>query len=170
MTISSRDEIEVGQALRRYVSARAHGRTHPEYARLTSISAAGGDLAAWVGTSEVEARGRCDGRDFYQVRRPGLPWCQWLGLDTCIAGDHALQAFFELHATEPHHWQRLLHEVSRGKGKALREWRQRGRQAITHLTRQAEIGPDVRLPSDLADEFAVPGKGMRSLRKSFDVV
>lgn len=158
-----RDEAAVAQALRRYVAARAHDRPHPEYARLRHIPAAGSDFAAWVGTSEAEARGRCDGRHYQQIRRHGLPWCLWLGLDTCIASDHALQAFFELHAAESHDWQRLLKEVTRNKKKALHEWRHKGHEAIARLTRQAEAGPDVRLPSALAEEFRMPGKGLRSL-------
>lgn len=153
-------ETAVAQALRRYVSARAAGRPASEYARADVVQGVG----VWVGATEVEARGRCDGRDFYQVRRNGLPWCAWLGMDTSIASDHALQAYFELHAAEPRDWQRLLHEVSRDKQKALRQWRQRGRQAVARLTLQAEVGPDVRLPSILAEEFAVAGKGMRSLK------
>lgn len=164
--VSSREEIEVAQALRRYVAARVAGRPASEYARAHAVQGIG----VWVNAEAVEARGRCDGKHFLQVRRPGLPWCTWLGLDTRIASNHALQVFFELHATEPHDWQRLLKEVSRNKQKALREWRQRGRRAIARLTRQAEVGPDVCLPSVLAEEFAMPGKGMRSLRKPFDRV
>lgn len=147
-------------ALRRYVSARAHGRPHAGYARYDSA------VRCWVASSETESVGRCDGRTFRQVRRPGLPWCPWLGLDTSIAEDHALQAFFELHAAEPHDWHRLLKEVTRNRRRALRDWRRQGREAIARVRAQAELGPDVRMPSSLAAEFRVPGRGMRSLKKT----
>ncbi len=158
MTDSVHHENGEGHALRRYVSARAHGRTHPTHARYDR------EMGAWVAAEEAEARGRCDGKAFRQLRRPGLLWCTWLGQDVRIAKDHALQAFFELHATEGHHWQRLLHEVSRNRRAALRDWRRRGREIIARVTRQAEAGPDIRMPASLAEEFHAPGRGMRSLR------
>lgn len=145
-------------ALRRYVAARAAGRTHPTHARYDPA------MGAWVASDAAEAGGRCDGRAFREVRRSGLPWCAWLGLDTRIAEDHALQAFFEVHASEPHDWQRLLHEVSRNRRAALRDWRRQGRELIVRATRQAEVGQDVRLPSALAQEFQMRGRGMRSLK------
>lgn len=147
-------------ALRRYVSARAHGRTHPEYSRHDE------SMGCWVSSNETEAAGLCDGKRFRQVRRPGLPWCVWLGQDTRIASDHALQAYFELHATEAHDWQRLFKEVTRNRRAALRDWRRQGREAIARLHQQEALGLDVRLPSGLAAEFRKPGRGMRSLRKA----
>lgn len=147
-------------ALRRYVSARAHGRTHPEFYRHDE------SIDCWVASDETEAAGRCDDKAFRQVRRPGLPWCTYLGLDTRIASDHALQAFFELHAAEPHDWHRLLKKVTRNRRHALRDWRRQGREAIARLHQQAALGPDVRLPSGLAAEFRTPGRGMRSLKKA----
>jgi hypothetical protein len=146
-------------ALRRYVSARAHGRTAAEYVRYDE------NLRCWVATTETEAAGRCDGRAFRQVRRPGLPWCQWLGQDTRIAGDHALQAYFELHAREPHDWQRLLKQVTRNRRRALRDWRARGRGILARVREQEAFGDDFALPAVLAEEFRLPGRGMRSLRK-----
>ncbi|WP_295808474.1 hypothetical protein [uncultured Nitratireductor sp.] len=147
-------------ALRRYVAARAHGRMAPEFARYDPA------LGGWVAADRAEAAGRCDGKRFMQARRPGLPWCPWLGLDTRIAEDHALQAFFELHAAESHDWQRLFKEVSRNRQKAFREWRRRGREAISRVRQEEDLGPDVKLPSALADEFRTPGKGMRSLPRT----
>lgn len=159
MTVASGIDGEA-HALRRYVSACAHGRPHAEYARYDSA------VRCWVGSNETESADRCDGKQFRQVRRPSLPWCPWLGLDTSIAEDHALQAFFELHAAEPHDWHRLLKEVTRNRRRAQRDWRRQGREAIARVRAQAELGPDVRMPSSLAAEFRVPGRGMRSLKKT----
>lgn len=145
-------------ALRRYVSTRAHGRTAPEFSRHDPA------LGGWVAAERAEAVGLCDGKRYRQVRRPGLPWCAWLGADIRIAEDHALRAFFELHASEAHDWQRLVKEVTRDRRRALREWRRRGREAIFRIRAQQVHGPDVRLPSSLADEFRTPGRGMRSLK------
>jgi hypothetical protein len=145
-------------ALRRYVSARAHGRTHPEFARFDALT------ACWVESNATEAAGRCDGRAFRQVGRPGLPWCEWLGLDTRISDDHALQAFFELRAREPHDWNRLLKDVERNRRQVLRRWRREGLAILSRVRMQQALGPDVRLPSTLAEEFRRPGRGMRSLK------
>lgn len=150
-------------ALRRYVSARAQGRTAPEFSRHDSA------LGGWVAAERAEAAGLCDGKRFRQVRRPGLPWCLWLGLDTHIAEDHALQAFFELHATDPHDWQGLFKEVTRNRRRALREWRRKGRESISRVRWDQAHGNGteaeaVRLPSPLAEEFRMPGRGMRSLK------
>jgi hypothetical protein len=145
-------------ALRRYVRNRAHGRTAAEYVRYDE------SLRCWVASTATEAAGRCDGRAFRQVRRPGLPWCQWLGMDTRIAEDHALQSFFELHAREPHHWQRLLKTVGRNRQRALRDWRAQGRSILARVRVQEAFGPDVVLPAVLAEEFRLPGRGMRSLK------
>ncbi|PRD44379.1 hypothetical protein C5748_07310 [Phyllobacterium phragmitis] len=159
--ISSRHEnADEAHALRRYVAARAAGRTYPEYSRYDAA------LGCWVASDAAEARGRCDGKAFRQIRRPGLPWCAWLGQDVRIAEDHALQSFFEAYATEGHDWQRLLHEVSRNRHAALRDWRRSGREVIARVSKQAKVGPDVRLPSALAEEFRIAGKGMRSLKKA----
>jgi hypothetical protein len=151
---------DMANALRRYVVARAHGRTYPEYARHDPA------IACWVASDETEAVGRCDGRHFRQVRRPGLPWCRWLGTETAISADHALQAFFELHASEAHDWQRLLKEVSRDRHRALRDWQRKGRDILARIRMQEAHGPDVQMPSGLAEEFQMPGKGMRSLKKA----
>lgn len=147
-------------ALRRYVHRRVHGLAFPEYYRYD------GALRCWVASDAVEAAGRCDGRAFRQVCRPSLPWCPWLGPDTRIASDHALQAFFELRAAEPQDWYRLLREVSRSPRRALGDWRQQGREAITRVRMQGTSESDVCVPSALAEEFRMPGKGMRSLREA----
>lgn len=170
--MTSRDDMtDEAHALRRYVVARAAGRTMPEYARMDRATVPGALME--VASDAVESAGRCDGRAFRQVRRDGLPWCPYLGTDTRIAEDHQLQAFFELHATDPHDWTRLLKEVTRDRRKALRNWRSRGREAVTRIkweqAREAaraagdEAG-QVHLPSPVAEEFRAPGRGMRSLK------
>lgn len=146
-------------ALRRYVRNRAAGRLAPDYVRFDP------SIACWIVSNETEAAGRCDGKHFRQVRRLGLPWCRWLGAETVIAEDHALQSFFELHASEAHDWNRLLKEVSRDPRAALRDWRHRGHEILAQLRIQEAHGPDVRMPAALAEEFRMPGRGMRSLRK-----
>lgn len=153
---SSSDEAHT---LRRYVSARAAGRTHPEFSRYDE------NLGAWVASTEAEAVGRCDGKRFRQVRRPGMPWCTYLGQDTSIATDTALMAFFEVHVSEGHDWNRLFVEVTRDRRKALKAWRQKGREILTRARAQREAGPDMRIRSPLADEFAMPGTGIRSLKR-----
>ncbi|RWQ16132.1 hypothetical protein [Mesorhizobium sp.] len=151
---------DMANALRRYVVARAHGRPSPEYARYDP------SIACWVASDEPEAAGRCDGRRFREVRRPGLPWCSWLGAETVIAEDHALQSFFELHASEPHDWNRLLKEVTRNRRRALRDWQRKGCLILARLRVQEALGTDAQMPAALAEEFRVPGRGMRSLRKA----
>ncbi|RWC46102.1 MAG: hypothetical protein EOS55_18300 [Mesorhizobium sp.] len=158
MTAAAHGVDGMANALRRYVVARAHGRTYPEYSRYDP------SIACWVASDDAEAVGRCDGKRFRQVRRPGLPWCRWLGTDTALAEDHALQAFFELHASEPHDWNRLLKEVSRDRRRVLRDWQRRGREILARLRMQAAIGSDTQMTSGLAEEFRMPGKGLRSLR------
>lgn len=159
MNFVSHENQDEAHTLRRYVSARAHGRTYPEFARFDPAT------QCWVESNATEAAGRCDGKAFRLVRCPGLPWCRWLGLDARIADDHALQAFFELHAREPHDWQRLFKEVTRNRRQALRNWRREGLAILSRVRMQEALGPDIRLPSTLADEFRRPGRGMRSLRK-----
>ncbi len=153
------EQHDEAHALRRYVRNRADGRPAHEFVRFDPAT------ACWLESNTTEAAGRCDGKAFRQVRRPGLPWCEWLGADIRIAEDQALQAFFELRAREGHDWLRLLKEVSRNRQKALREWRREGRDTLARVRMQKALGPEVRLPSTLADEFRVPGRGMRSLRK-----
>ncbi len=147
-------------ALRRYVVARAQGRPMAEFSRYEPA------IACWIASDGTEAAGLCDGNRFRQVRRPGLPWCPWLGLDPSIAEDHALQTFFELQATDAHDWNRLLKEVTRDRRRALREWRRQGRAAVARLRAQEAFGPDVHIPSTLAEEFRTPGRGMRSLKNA----
>jgi hypothetical protein len=146
-------------ALRRYVAARAAGRTHHEYAR------ADDDLGAWVASTDAEATGRCDGKRYRRIRRPGAPWCEYLGEDTSIAADAALAAFFELHAAEASDWTKLKTEVTRNRRAALQSWRRKGREIIARIRMQHAAGPDVRIRSPLADEFAKPGTGLRSLKR-----
>jgi hypothetical protein len=148
--------------LRRYVRNRATLRPAPEFARFDA------HIQGWVESNETEAAGRCDGKAFRRVRRPRLPWCDWLGLDTRIADDHALQAFFQLHAREPHDWNRLLIEVGRNRRAALRKWRLEGLGILSRLRQQeaAEARQAVPLPSRLADQFRTRGKGMRSLKQA----
>ncbi|WP_143748936.1 hypothetical protein [Mesorhizobium sophorae] len=159
MSRDSFDSDGETHALRRYVSARARGRPHPEFSRYDTT------IACWIASDETEAVGSFDGKAFRQVRRHGLPWCQWLGSDTRIAEDHALQAFFELRAREPHDWQRLLMEVTRNRRQALRNWRREGLAILSRVRMQAAHGPDVCMPSTLAEEFRMPGRGMRSLKR-----
>lgn len=159
-------------ALRRYVRNRAAGRTMPEYVRMDATLVSG--VIAEIASDQVAAAGRCDGKAFRQVRRDGLPWCPYLGTDTRIAEDHQLQAFFELHAADSHDWTRLLKEVTKDRRAALRNWRSRGREAITRIkweqAREAAraTGEEVEaehLPSPVAEEFRTPGRGMRSLKE-----
>lgn len=158
---------DIANALRRYVYARAHGRPHPEYARFEPSN------ACWVASDEADAHGRCDGKNFRQVRRPGMEWCRWLGPDTTIAADHELQAFFELHASEGHDWNRLLMEVSRNRRQVLRGWQRRGREAVARMRLEEARAAsqangedfEIQMPAVLAEEFRDPGRGMRSLKK-----
>jgi hypothetical protein len=147
-------------ALRRYVRNRAHGRPAPEYHRFDHA------VGCWVESNATEAAGRLDGKAFRQVRRPGLPWCDWLGLDTRIADDHALQAFFELRAKEPHDWNRLLKDVERNRRQVLRKWRLEGLGILSRLRQQEAAGQAAPLRSSLADEFRTRGRGMRSLNEA----
>lgn len=146
-------------ALRRYTSARAAGREHPEWSRYDS------NLSAWVGCTDAEASGQDDGRRFRRIRRPGMPWCTYLGADTTIAADTALAAYFELHASEGHDWNRLLVEVTRNRRRALKDWRQKGREILSRQRAQRQAGPGIKTRSALADEFAAPGAGIRSLKR-----
>lgn len=159
-------------ALRRYVRNRAAGRTMPEYVRMDRATVPGSLVE--VASDGVESAGRCDGKAFRQVRRDGLPWCPYLGTDTRIAEDHALQAFFELCTAEARDWKRLFNEVDRNRRKALRNWRRQGHEVISRIrweqAREAardagdEAG-EVHLPSPVAEEFRTPGRGMRSLKE-----
>lgn len=166
MTDLTHGQDTTANALRRYCYARAHGCPHPEYSRFEPSN------QCWVAADESDANGKCDGKRYRQERRPGMPWCQYLGPDTAIAADHDLQAFFELHAAEAHDWNRLLMEVTRNRRRALRDWRQQGREAVAHArieearaASQAN-GEDfeIVMPAILAEEFKAPGRGMRSLR------
>lgn len=157
MSFVSHEIQDEAHALRRYVRNRAAGRPAPEFARFDPA------IQGWVESNATEAAGRCDGKAFRQARRPGLPWCNWLGTDTRIADDHALQAFFELSVREAHDWQRLFKEVTRSRRQALRDWRRKGREIIARVRIPEALGSDVWLPSDLAEEFRMPGKGTKSL-------
>ncbi|MER8547951.1 MobA/MobL family protein [Mesorhizobium sp. M1169] len=131
----SHENQDESHALRRYVSAHAHGRTYPEFARFDPAT------QCWVESNATEAAGRCDGKAFRLVRRPGLPWCPWLGLDARVAEDHALQTFFELRAREPHDWQRLFKEVTCNRSQALRNWRREGLAILSRVRMQEAHGP-----------------------------
>lgn len=145
-------------ALRRYVVARAAGRTAAEYVRLSEADG----VAAWIGCTLSEAGGPVDGHLVRQVRRPGLPWCRWLGADTSIASDHELQAYFELvDEDDGHGWTRLRAEVSRDRRGCLRRWRARGREILDRIRAQREAGLDVARPPRLADKYRISGKGLR---------
>jgi hypothetical protein len=150
-------------ALRRYVAARAAGRTHHEWARADHDLMPG--FTAWVGCSEVDADSRDDGKTFRRLRRPGMAWCSYLGADTSIAEDVELQAYFEHHAVESHDWNLLKTEVEDGREKALRQWRSRGR-AILARAHAERHGDEVKpaLNSALA-AFLVRGTGRRSLKR-----
>ncbi|TPM33559.1 hypothetical protein FJ955_02075 [Mesorhizobium sp. B2-2-2] len=149
-------DIAAGHALRRYVVARAAGRTASEYSR--------GDIVdgcpVWVASSHVEAAGQCDGIRFKRVRRPGRPWCKYLGLDVSIASDSALQAFFEVTEEDPHAWNALAIEVSRDRMKALRSWRSRGREVLSRI-RAARTEAGMPTLPELAIKYGERGKGMR---------
>jgi hypothetical protein len=160
-------------ALRRYVSARVYGRPAPQYARADRSVLPGS--VVWVECSEVDAAGRFDGKHFLRLRREGLPWCDWLGQDTRIADDHPLQAFFELHAADPHDWNILFKEVTRNRQAALRNWRRQGREAIVRIrweqAREAaraagEEAEETHLPTPLADKYRMFLPGMRSLKNA----
>lgn len=167
MTDAAHGHDEMANALRRYCYARAHGQTYPEFSHFKT------EIECWVASDATDAKGQCDGRHYRQERRPGLPWCRWLGRDTIIADDHALQSFFESRATEPHDWNRLLKEVGRNRRTALRDWQRQGREILARMrveearAARAERGEefDIHMPAILADEFKAPGRGMRSLKK-----
>lgn len=86
----------------------------------------------------------------------------WAGHPNCIGP--CLADLLELRARQPHDWQRLFKEVSRDRRAALRQWRREGLAILSRVRMQETLGPDVRLPSTLAEEFQFPGKGMRSLK------
>lgn len=173
MTPGSPDISGEANALRRYVSARVYGRAAPQYARADRSVLPGS--VVWVECSEVDAAGRLDGKHFLRLRREGLPWCEWLGPDTRIADDHPLQAFFELHAADPHDWNILFKEVTKNRQAALRNWRSRGREAIVEIRWEqaheaaraaGEEVEETELPTSLAEQFRTPGRGMRSLKNA----
>lgn len=76
-----------------------------------------------------------------------------------------MRAFFELRAREPHDWNRLFKKVSRDRRAVLLHWHLEGLGILSRLRAQEATGPEVRLPSSLADEFRMRGRGrgMRSL-------
>jgi hypothetical protein len=143
-------------ALRRYVLARAAGRTAPEYIRSDVIDG----VEVWAASSEGEASGLCDGKRFRQVRRPGMPWCTYLGADTVISTDHDLQAFFEIIEEDPHSWNALKSEVTRDRRKALKSWRARGRE-LRLRTRAARSEADLPSLPELALKYADKGTGLK---------
>ncbi len=150
-------------ALRRYVSARAAGRTHPEFSRFDET------IGAWIGCTDTEVQGLIEGRTYRQLRRSGLPWCDYLGIDSRISDDIFLEAFFELYATEPHDWTGLLKTVTKNRRQALKDWRRLGRETLTRVRMQRDVSNGVlqgRSRSKLAQEFSRPGTGMRSLKKA----
>lgn len=149
-------DIAAGNALRRYVSACAAGRTAPEYARADIVDG----VPVWTASTRAEAAGKCDGKAFKQVRRPGQPWCRWLSTDTVIASDPALQAFFEITEGDTHAWNALRVEVFRNRMKALHSWRRRGREVLFRFRAQ-QAAPDIHQPPELAIKYAERGKGMR---------
>lgn len=172
--MTPRDDMgDEAHALRRYVRNRAAGRTMPEYVRIERDMP--GSVVE-IASDSVESAGRCDGRAFRQVRRDGLPWCPYLGTDTRISEDHQLQAFFELHATDPHDWTRLFKEVTRNRQAALRNWRRQGRDAIARIRwerareaaraagEEVEKGEETYLSTPLVEKYRIPGKGVRSLK------
>lgn len=150
-------------ALRRYVTARASGREHAEWARADHEIMPG--FVAWVGCSEVDADGRDDGKTFCRLRRSGMPWCSYLGADTSIAEDTELQAYFEHHALEPHDWNLLKSEIEDGREKALRTWRSRGRAILAraHAERNGDEVKPALNPALAA--FLTRGTGRRSLKR-----
>lgn len=158
-TDQNRDEAH---ALRRYVVARASGREHAEWARAEPHPALG--FVAWTGCTEADANGRDDGKAFRRLRRPGQPWCQYLGADTTIAEDLPLQAYFDHHGADAHDWNRLRTEVSRNRVNALRTWRQKGREILARAHAQREGIPVAATSmSAAAAVFLKPGTGTRDL-------
>jgi hypothetical protein len=143
-------------ALRRYVLARAAGRTAPEYIKADIVDG----VEVWIASSEGEAAGLCDGRRFRQIRRTGMPWCTYLGADTVISGDHDLQAFFEIIEDDGHAWAALKTEVNRDRRKALKSWRARGRE-LRLRTRAARSNADLPSLPELALKYADKGTGLR---------
>ena len=145
----------VHHALRRYVVARASGREHAEWARWEP------EAKGWVGCTEIEAQGHPS----YRVRTPGMPWCSFLGRDTTIAEDAELAAYFEAHVEPGFGFTPLRGQVSRRRRTCLREWKARGRELLDRA-RELRETPDIKPNARLAEEFAAPGKGLRSLKKA----
>jgi hypothetical protein len=94
-----------------------------------------------------------------------MAWCSYLGADTSIAEDSALQAYFEHYATEPHDWNLLKSEIEDGREKALRTWRSRGRAILAraHAEREGdEVKPAL---NPILAAFLTRGTGRRSLKR-----
>lgn len=158
-TLLKKAKINGGaQALRRYVTARADGREFGEWAKYVP------DIRAWVFCTEAEAKAEGE-IPSHRIRVDSMPWCPWLGRDTRITDDIALQAFFEAHVTEDFGgWSPLRSQVQRSPTQTYLKWRRIGRRLLDIAKaqrEQTEIPPGSG-PS-LADEFAEPGKGLHDI-------
>ena len=56
-------------------------------------------------------------------------------------------------------------KVTRDRQAALRNWRREGWEILARIRAQEPHGLEVCLPSTLAEDFRMPGRGMRSLKR-----
>lgn len=151
-------------ALRRYVAARAAGRTHPEYAKIEIRDG----IAVWHSCTETDAK--LSGGASRRLRQPG-PWCPYLGRDTSIQSDHDLMAYLELRVSDDetereHDWNKLLKEVAQNRVKALRAWRVKGQEILVRQRQRqaAPVAVAVSAKTLVSEKYLKRGAGIRPLK------
>lgn len=158
------DEKAQADALRRYLRDKTAGRRASEYVYPQEH---GGSVIAWVGCSETEQRKYEGSRRF---RKPG-PWCEVLGRDTSISGDHALMAFLEMRSSgdlkeDAYEWALLLREVASNRVRALRKFRAAGLEIVARQScRQLSSSPSAANCRGLVSaKYLKRGEGLRPLK------
>lgn len=152
-------------SLRHYVREKSRGRRAPKYVYHATHTKG---LIGYVGCAREEPPEKKIIPQRY--RRPG-PWCEVLGHDTSIADDQILMAYLAMQSEddpkdEAHEWNRMLHEVTRDRIKALRAYRNKG---LEILQRQARRQSSASLPAAdakalVSSKYAKRGDGIRPLK------
>lgn len=120
--------------LRRYVIARAAGRRMPEWTYFIPEIVPG--LSAW---KYADARTVKEAEHWRRIRRPGAPWCPWLGNHLSIASDDALQVHFLTISEDG--WARMETVVRASPARCLAEWRAAGARLIEVVRASASGAP-----------------------------